>query len=426
MLFDRFRFASVLMCLVGGLGVGRLAPALAQDEAAWKGSGPYMRVVDVDETHTRLDMAVRLFVPAAGEGPTIALAGAMHIAQPTFYQMLQDFLDAQDLVLFEGVKPRGTGGLEAADDSVRVRRTESAIRFLAIMLTRTHIEGTPYPATLDDLASDAQAKGREQGDWVRSSMIDAWGHPLAYSPTIAGFDLRSLGADGREGGEEFDKDLVFADQKPLTDAETGDDPGLQSKMAKALGLAFQLEAMHTDGPNYRNSDLTIDQVEERVTQRGGDASMLFKILDGSSLAGKAARLLLGFIERSEHMQAVVKVVLMQTMAATDIENLGQMQGLPKGMADLMHVIVVDRNNVVIEDLKSVLAEKDPPKSIGIVYGAGHMGDLEKRLVEQCGYRHVGGFWFEAISVDLQESGLTRAEVQQMQRMLETMQGGGKR
>lgn len=414
------------MGVLAGLGLACWVPALAQDDSAWKGSGPYMRVVDVDETHMRLDMAVRLFVPKEGDGPTVALAGAMHIAQPTFYQMLQDFLDAQDLVLFEGVKPRGTGGLEATDDTVRVRRTESAIRFLAIMLTRVHVKGTPYPATLDELATAVEAKGREQRDWVRSSMTDAWGHPLDYSPTIAGFTLRSLGADGKEGGEGFDKDLAFADQKPLTDAEMGDDPGLQSQMAKALGLAFQLEEMHMDRPNFRNSDLTIDQVQERVAERGGDASMLFKILDGSSIAGKLVRFMLGFIEGSPHMQAMMKVVLMQTMAATDIENLGQMEGMPKGMAELMHVIVVDRNNVVIEDLKSVLAEKGPPRSIGIVYGAGHMGDLEKRLVSQCSYRHVGGFWFEAMSVDLRESGLTRAEIQQMQRMLDMMQGGKKR
>ncbi len=426
MSFNRLWFALVVTGVLCGLGLGRSAPALAQDEEVWGGSGPYLRVVDVDESHMRLDMAVRLFAPAEGEGPTVALAGAMHIAQPTFFQMLQSFLDAQDLVLFEGVKPRGTGGLEAADDAVRVRRTEAAIRFLAIMLARMQTKGEPYPATLDDLAAAVEVEGREQGGWVRSSMIDAWGHPLAYSPTIAGFDLRSLGADGQEGGDGFDKDLSLADQKPLTEAETGDDPGLQSKMAKALGLAFQLEAMHTDGPHYRNSDLTIDQVQERVAERGGDASVLFQILDGSSLAGKVVRFLLGLIEGNARMQAMVKVMLMETMAVTDIENLGQMEGMPSGMAELMHVIVIDRNRVVIEDLKSVLGEENPPKSIAIVYGAGHMGDMEKRLVSQCGYRYVGGFWFEAIAVDLKESGLSKAEVRQMRGMLKMMQGGQKR
>ncbi len=408
------------------LGLVCSTPAVAQDAGAWSGSGPYMRVVDVGDSHMRLDMAVRLFVPANGDGPTVALAGAMHIAEPNFYGLLQQFLDSQDLVLFEGVKPRGVGGIEAANDEVRVRRTESAIRFLAIMLTRQQTKGTPYPASLNDLAASLETTSPQQAQWVRSSMIDAWGHPLEYVSRDGAFTLRSLGADGKEGGQEYDRDLAFADQSPLTEAETGEDPGLQSQMAKALGLAFQLEAMHHDGPNYRNSDLTIDQVQERVAERGGDASVLFKILDGSSFAGKVARFMLRMIEGNPRMQAMMKVMLMETMRATDIENLGQMQGMPAGMAELMHVIVVDRNKVVIEDLKSVLAGANPPGSIAIVYGAGHMGDLEKRLAADCGYRHVGGFWLQAISVDLKDSGMSRAEVDRMRKMMEMMQGGTRR
>ncbi len=424
MLFNCSRIAGGLLGALIGLGLVQSAPA--QKAEAWSGSGPYMRVVDVDDSHMRLDMAVRLFVPAKGEGPTVALAGAMHIAEPNFYALLQQFLDSQDLVLFEGVKPRGVGGLEAVNDEVRVRRTESAIRFMAIVLSRRHAKGTPYPVALDDLASDMEATSPEHAEWVRSSMVDAWGHPLVYTSSEDGFDLRSLGADGREGGEGVNKDLAFADQSALTDAETGDDPGLQSQMAKALGLAFQLEAMHTDGPSYRNSDLTIDQVQERVTAAGGDASTLFRILDGSSFAGKVARFMLRMIEGNPRMQSMMKIMLMETMRATDIENLAQMQGMPGGMAELMHVIVVDRNKVVIEDLQSVLAGSDVPESIGIVYGAGHMGDMERRLVEDCGYRHVGGFWLQAILVDLKESGMSRSDLDRMRRMMEMMQGGSRR
>ncbi len=400
------------------------APAPAQD-AAWSGSGPYLRVVDVDDTHMRLDIAVRLFAPAEGEGPTVALAGAMHIAEPTFYALLQQFLDAQDLVLFEGVKPRGMGGLEAADDPTRVRRTESAIRFIAIMAARRHKETGAYPATIDDLAQALEARGGEQAAWVRSSMNDAWGRPLLYSASDDTLEVRSLGADGREGGMGFDADLALSDQTPLTGAETGDDPGLQARMASALGLAFQLDALHHDGPTYRNSDLTIDQVQERVAAAGGDASFLFKILDGSSFAGMAARFVIGIIEKIPSMGATMKVMLVETMRATDIENLGEGKGLPPGMAEMMRVIVVDRNKVVIEDLKGVLAGADAPQSIAVVYGAGHMGDMEKRLVAECDYRHVGGFWLPAITVDLAEAGMGRGDLERTRKMLEVMQGGGR-
>ncbi len=414
---ERFLLLQCALALCAAL-VGN--PATGQDDE-WPGSGPYLRVVDLDDSALRLDLAVRFFSPAEGTGPTIALAGAIHIAEAEFYAVLQRFLDSQDLVLFEGVKPRGVGGVEGADDAVRVRRTEPTIRFLAIALHRHHKTAGAWPATLDELAATAESAGRPQAQWIRSSMRDAWDRPLVYRPAGDGYALISLGADGTEGGEGFDADLAFADQSPLTDAETGADPGLQSQMARALGLAFQLEAMNHDGPNYRNSDLTIDQVQERVAARGGDASILFQILDGSSFMGRAARLLLGMIERNERMRTVTRLVLIETMRSTDIENLGRAPGLPPSMAELMHVIVIDRNKVVIEDLRNVLAQREVPASIAVVYGAGHMSDLERRLVGECGYRHVGGFWIAAMSVHPRSAGLSKVEIDAMRRMIERMQ-----
>lgn len=413
----RLSLLSCLLAVCGALAAGRASG----QEAQWSGSGPYLRVVDLDESAVRLDMAVRIFAPAEGSGPTIALAGAIHIADAEFFALLQRFLDSQDLVLFEGIKPRGVGGVEAADDAMRVRRTESTIRYVAIALHRHHKTSGTWPATLDELAEAIESTNRQQAQWLRSSMGDAWGRPLVYRPEADGYALISLGADGAAGGEGFDADLAFADQSPLTGAETGADPGLQSQMARALGLAFQLEAMNHDGPNYRNSDLTIDQVQERVAARGGDASVLFQILDGSSFMGRAARMLLAMIERNERMRITTKLVVIETMRSTDIENLGAAAGLPPNLAELMHVIVIDRNKVVIEDLKSVLAQSEVPASIAIVYGAGHMGDLERRLAGECGYRHVGGFWITAMSVDLRQAGLGKAEIDAMRRVIERMQ-----
>lgn len=413
-----FRVCQAVAAMALLLGAAS-APARQVEDA--EAPAPYLRAVDVDESTVRLDMAVRFFAPTTGEGPTVALAGAVHIADAEFYAVLQRFLDSQDLVLFEGVKPRGVGPIETDDDAVRVRRTESGLRFVAIMLHRQREATGQWPETLDELAAAVEASEGRHGQWLRSSMRDAWDRPLVYEITAEGYALRSLGADGAEGGEGFDADLAFADQSPLTAAETGADPGLQAHLARALGLAFQLEAMRHDRPNHRNSDLTIDQVQERVAARGGDASILFQILDGSSFMGRAARLLLGMIERNERMRTVTRLVLIETMRSTDIENLGRAPGLPPSMAELMHVIVIDRNKVVIEDLRNVLAQREVPASIAVVYGAGHMSDLERRLVGECGYRHVGGFWIAAMSVHPRSAGLSKVEIDAMRRMIERMQ-----
>jgi len=73
---------------------------------------PYMRVAYPDADTVELQIAVRPFKPAHRAGPIIWLAGASHIGESNYYAALQKQLDAQTLVLYEGVgehprKPRG-------------------------------------------------------------------------------------------------------------------------------------------------------------------------------------------------------------------------------------------------------------------------------------------------------------------------------
>ena len=46
---------------------------------------------------------MRAFTPAHGNGPTVWLVAVTHVGTPDYYAQLQGFLDAQPLVLFEGV-----------------------------------------------------------------------------------------------------------------------------------------------------------------------------------------------------------------------------------------------------------------------------------------------------------------------------------
>lgn len=76
---------------------------------------PYMRVQRPDAETVQLQIAVRKFLPARGHGPAIWLAGASHIGETNYYASLQTHLDAQTLVLYEGVgehprKPRQRAG----------------------------------------------------------------------------------------------------------------------------------------------------------------------------------------------------------------------------------------------------------------------------------------------------------------------------
>ena len=63
--------------------------------------------------------------------------------------------------------------------------------------------------------------------------------------------------------------------------------------------------------------------------------------------------------------------------------------------------------------------------IAIFYGAAHMPDFERRLVDRFGYQPVGEpQWLPAITVDFRSSPVSEAQLRQirmmMRRQLETM------
>ncbi|HEX4647032.1 MAG TPA: hypothetical protein VH598_15625, partial [Verrucomicrobiae bacterium] len=64
---------------------------------------PYTRIARPDTNTVELQIAVRKFVPARHKGPAIWLVGTSHIGDPAYYRALQKLLDAQTLVVFEGI-----------------------------------------------------------------------------------------------------------------------------------------------------------------------------------------------------------------------------------------------------------------------------------------------------------------------------------
>lgn len=402
------------------------ASVLAQDQVAppppaekQAAAEPWLRVVD-DGNLLKLEVAVREFKREQSPNHTLTVAGAIHIADRSFYKSLQSTLDPLDLVLFEGVAPPGTG-LGVPDDQLdakqKVTRTKDRIRLLAALFERRKAENGSYPPSIDALADAMKEHGRVSG-WIRALRTDAWGHPFACEvhepdgPASQTLTIASLGADAKEGGTGRDADLTAADilaKEPLTSSELGLDHGIQARLAKAFRLRFQLEEMNTDGPNYKNSDMAIDQLEHRLNPEGGEGgnSMLFALLDGSSLPAKLAGMVLGMVERMPGAAARGKLMMIEMLSHADDDLLSSSM---EGGEEMINVIIDERNQVVIDDLKKVLATDPAPANVGIVYGAGHMPDMVERLQSQLGYSLASSHWVTAITLDLAKSGIDRSEV----------------
>jgi hypothetical protein len=381
----------------------------------------------------KLQMAIRRFERMEQPGPVVTMHSAIHIADQPFYDQLQALLDSKDVVLFESVKPPGTGrpehSLKDADsDELKIATTKMRLRLLGIAAKSFERREKKTPADMEELLGAVAGKLE-----IYSSVLaqDGWGQPFQYlrlKPTVDSeaegsakasrsdtptFDILSLGKDHAVGGEGAAADIRLTSQKPILarDIPKDNDQGIQAELAQALGLVFQLNAMSHDKSNWRNSDLSVDQVQERLAAAGSDGEELFKMLEGSSMQASVLRLMLGFLKLMPSVQVMGKVMMMEALSQADV----LMQNMP-GADKTMEVILKDRNQVVIDDLAAIIAKEPGVKDVGIIYGGAHMPDLEERL-QKMGYQEMAVDWIDAITVDLPKKASERAQLESMRKTI---------
>ena len=177
---------------------------------------------------------------------------------------------------------------------------------------------------------------------------------------------------------------------------------LQEKMARWLGLAFQLEGVTYRRPHFVHADVTTDALEgeddetkEKVTEasRGGIFAQA-RFMNGLlKLAGPLFDLLLGKGKSAGPLRKGLKRGMAEMLGTTDME-----ERIRRMDPERVAWILDHRNDVAIERLKEQIAKK-AEGPIAIFYGAAHMPGLEKALLETLGYRRAGGRWLRAWRVE---------------------------
>ena len=224
----------------------------------------------------------------------------------------------------------------------------------------------------------------------------------------------SFGADGQRGGEGVNADLSETTEPIDPSVKPKQSPeGIQTQLANALRVSFQLDEMDTTNPNWINADMDVNELQHALSEYGEDSLAILDMLGGESISAKIAGFILGFVERSPQLSSMMKLMMMDLLAFAETSDLLQQQG------DAMHqVIVVGRNQVVIEDLKATIDAHPEYKDIAIFYGAGHMAGLENDLVEM-GYEPGEDYWVEAMRVNTNETGLNAVQVKMMRNMIKS-------
>ena len=104
------------------------------------------------------------------------------------------------------------------DDQARVTAAQSDLRAIANALDIYKLDNFHYPSTdqgLEALVSAPsgfpEAKNWNPNGYLKKIPVDPWGNQFAYIAAERKFELYSLGADGSEGREGYDRDLRYED-----------------------------------------------------------------------------------------------------------------------------------------------------------------------------------------------------------------------
>jgi hypothetical protein len=167
---------------------------------------------------------------------------------------------------------------------------------------------------------------------------------------------------------------------------------LQEGMSTILELRHQLDCVDYTKSNLIHADLSPEEFNKRMEQRGESFFQMFLRLMGQGMAQSATGA--GGVNDATLLMALFskdRATRLKAAMAEQFENLdGQMAVFdgPDGST-----IITERNKRCLGVLDQQL--NDGKKTIAIFYGAGHLPDMERHLLADYGLKRASEKWLTA-------------------------------
>lgn len=174
---------------------------------------------------------------------------------------------------------------------------------------------------------------------------------------------------------------------------------LQDSAKNMLGLESQLERVDYTKSHFVRADMTPKQIADKMAERGDTAvslalSTLADALRQQNLAArdpKADEATASSLEEIGLADILGNPLKMKQVLAAQFAQTGSLDQALGG--PLNQLLVVDRNAAALNVLQKQIAAGK--KRIGIFYGAAHLPDLEKHLIEDFGLARGSQQWLTA-------------------------------
>jgi len=122
------------------------------------------------------------------------------------------------LAIIGGIMALVATNIIGSADQANVKTTKAQMKLLESALDMYKLDNYRYPTTEQGLqallskpSSSPEPKNYRAGGYLKGNSLptDAWGGEFLYFFDKGQYEIISLGADGQEGGEENDADIVY-------------------------------------------------------------------------------------------------------------------------------------------------------------------------------------------------------------------------
>ncbi|MDA3873312.1 MAG: hypothetical protein PF795_05070 [Kiritimatiellae bacterium] len=192
---------------------------------------------------------------------------------------------------------------------------------------------------------------------------------------------------------------------------------LQSNLALALGLVFQLHHIDYNQAHFINSDLTSLQLmalfdgEEMPEDTPAARAQMENLIDNmeqNGVRGEMAASVMAFLDTRPGWAKGMRWGMVNILGNVT-GNITEYTGLPDHLRVLMRVLIEKRNEKVMSDIHDQLQTLAPGQTLAVFYGAAHMHDFDDRIRETYDAKLLDTTWMTAFSGNLQTSGLNLIE-----------------
>ena len=161
---------------------------------------------------------------------------------------------------------------------------------------------------------------------------------------------------------------------------------VQRGMKTFLDLDYQLDGIDYSKKNFVHADLTAEEFERLQDERGESIfGMMLQQMLREMMKGDAART--AQIDPMELLSALGSpdgARQLKLLLAKQFENMDEMVEAMEGPNG--SVLLTERNKAAMRVIKDQLAAGK--KNLGVFYGAAHMKDLERRLIDELGFKRT--------------------------------------